>query len=160
MGQYAASLGIPLLSYSSPDIPCNFSEGFIDWNRNPDFQITHTTIDSFKNEALKLIESKPYRMKRGQEIKKHIITEKEFSIHLKELVGSHKNEKPFTEENINYDLFSKLYLETENKYLKKFDFFIVSRFKFKAIFYFPKNVISFIVDRANWQIFFRKFLKK
>lgn len=160
MGQYAASLGIPLLSYSSSDIPCNFSEGFIDWNRNSDYQITHTTIDSFKSEALKLIESKSYRMKRGQEIKKHIITEKEFSIHLKQLVTSHKVDKPLKKENINYDVFFKLYLESENKYLKSFNYFLISRFKLRAIFLFPKHVYGFIINRANWLFFIRKVLKQ
>ncbi|MFV5692477.1 hypothetical protein ACM55K_10685 [Flavobacterium sp. LT1R49] len=159
MGQYAASLAKPILSYSSEDIPCNYTEGFINWNRDSDYKITHTTLDSFKAEALKLIESKSYREEKGKEIKKHIITEKEFSVHLKQLVTSHKMGKPFKKETIDYDVFDKLYLESENKYLKKFDFFIVSRFKFKAIFLFPKNVIAFIINQSNWQLFFRKFLK-
>lgn len=159
MGQFAATLAKPILSYSSEDIPNNFLEGFINWNRNSDYKLTHTDIDSFMNDALKLIESKTYREEKGQEIKRHIITEREFSINLKQLVTSNKVEKPIKKVSINYDVLFKLYLENENYYLKKIHFFIVSRFKIKAIFLFPKNVIAFIVDLSNWQFFFSKFLK-
>lgn len=154
MGQYAASLAKPILSYTSEDIPCNFSEGFINWNTNSDFKITHATLDSFKAEALKMIESKSYREEKGNENKKHIITENEFSEHLKKIVTSHRMERLFVKEVIDYEVFSNLYVDSENKYLKQFHFFIVSRFRLQSMFLFPKNVISFILMRSNWKFIF------
>lgn len=158
MGQYAAAVGIPLLSYSSDDIPCNFSEGFLNWNANSDFKITHKNIDSFKGEALRLIENKSYRIAAGLNINKHLITEKEFSIHLKQLVSTNKMEKSFELEKIDYDVFSNLYLEMENKYLNQFNFFIVNRFRIKSVFLFPANVFYFIFSVSNWK-FLIKMLK-
>ena len=64
-------------------------------------------------------------------------------------------ERPFVKEVIDYDVFSKLYVDSENKYLKQFHFFIVSRFRLKAIFLFPKNVISFILMKSNWKFIFK-----
>lgn len=159
MGQYAASVGVPLLSYSSDDILCNFSEGFINWKTTSDFKITHTNLDSFKSEALKLIEDKSYRVATGLDIKKHLITEKEFAIHLKQLVSKNKMEKQFELEKIDYDVFSNLYLEIENKYLNQFNFFIVSRFRFMSVFLFPVNVLNFIFSVSNWKFLF-KILKQ
>lgn len=151
MGQYAASLSKPILSYTSKDIACNFSEGFINWNCDLNFKITHTTLDSFKNEALKLIENKAYRVERGVENKKHVITESEFSQHLKKLVTSHKMDRPFENVIVDYNSFSDLYIEMENKYLKQFNFFVVSRFRFYSLVLFPKQVFSFLLSFSNWK---------
>lgn len=159
MGQYAARLAKPILSYSSDDLRCNFLEGFINFNSTSNFKITHTSLNSFKVEALKLIENKSYRAVLGSQNKKNIISEKEFSEHLKKLVTSNKMEIPFKHEVINYVAFSNLYIENENNYLKQFDFFIVSRFKFNVIFLFPKIVLSFIFNLSNWHLFFKRILK-
>lgn len=161
MGQYAASLAKPILSFSSEDIPCNFTEGFINWNRNAEYKITHMTLDSFLSEALKLIESKSYRERIGQEIKKYIITEKDFSVSLKQLVTFNKMEKPFIKEIIDYNVISDLFLETENNYLNKFNFFIVTRFKFRTFYLFPQTFLAFIFEkkfRSRFVSFIIKFL--
>ena len=149
MGQYAASLNIPLLSYSSDDIPCNFSEGFLNWKTDSDFKITHKDLASFVNEAQKLIEDKSYRVAKGLRMKKHLITEAEFSTHLKEIVTSNKMEKPFEVEKIDYAAFTNLYLEMENKYLHNFYFLIVIRFKLKSILSFPLLTINFMLSLYN-----------
>ena len=159
MGQYAANLAKPLLSYTSEDIPCNFSEGFINWNIDSDFKITHTTLDLFKAEALKMIESKDYREKKGEENKKHIITKNEFSIHLKDLVTKNKMDRPFKKVSIDYIAFSNLYIEMENKYLKQFGLFILLRFKFRSVLLFPKQIISFVLLFSNWKLIFNRILK-
>ncbi|MGV8947020.1 MAG: hypothetical protein ACOH1N_11365 [Lutibacter sp.] len=147
MGQYAASLAKPILSYTSLDFPCNFSEGFINWKSNSDFKITDTNLDSFKAKALKFIKNKLYREKKGQENKNHLITKKEFSDHLKQLVTYHKMEVPFKEINIDYSVFSEYYIECENKYLNQFDFLVLSRFKLKTIFLDPKFFVSAIFNK-------------
>ena len=160
MGQYAASLAKPILSYTSDDIPSNFAEGFINWNTNSDFKITHTTLDSFTAEALKMIESKFYREKKGNENKKHIITEKEFSEHLRKLVSLNRMENPFVKEVIDYKVFLDLYIENENKYLKQFNYLIVSQFKFQSLLLFPKQAISFIFSSKSWTIIGKFFNKR
>jgi hypothetical protein len=151
MGQYAACLSKPVLSYTSGDIPSNFAEGFLNWNATSDFKITHTTLDSFRSEAFKMIESASYREKLGVENKKHIISPEEFSLHLKQLVRSNKMEVPYAREVIDYDVFMNIYLESENKYLKQFDSFIVSRFKLFSFVYFPKQALTFLLSQANWK---------
>lgn len=147
MGQYAAALGVPILSYSSPDFPGNFTEGFIDWKKGLDFRLTHTSIESFMKEALKLIEDENYRHHRGSVLKGLVITETEFSSRFIHQLNSHKLSVPFIRVNINYDSFTNLYLEMENKYLKSFDHFVVSRFKLLTLFLFPKVFFRFIVSK-------------
>jgi len=159
MGQYAASLAKPILSYTSEDIPCNCTEGFLDWNINSDFKITHTSLDSFVEEALKLIENKSYRIFKGEENKKHIISEDEFSNHLKQLIELN-TETPFEKETINYKVFSNIYIESENEYLKQFNFFLVKRFRFQSFLLFPRSILSIIFDLTNWQIIVNKIIRK
>lgn len=159
MGQYAASLAKPILSFTSEDIPCNFLEGFLNWNTKSDFKITHTTFDSFRAEALKMIENTDYRLQKGKENKKHIISENEFSMHLKDLVTKNKINKPFKKIPIDYVTFSNLYIETENKYLKQFGFFVLSRFKLSSFILFPKQMISFGLSFSNWKLIYNRILK-
>jgi hypothetical protein len=160
MGQYAASLAKPILSYSSNDIPFNFLEGIVKWNTTADYKITHTTLDSFEAEALKMIESKSYREKKGNENKKHIITEKEFSEHLRKLVTLNRMDTPFVKEDIDYKVFSDLYIENENKYLKQFNYLIVSQFKFQSLLLFPKQALSFIFSTKSGRIIGKYLTKK
>lgn len=102
----------------------------------------------------------PTGKKKGNENKKHIITEKEFSEHLRKLVSLNRMENPFVKEVIDYKVFSDLYIENENKYLKQFNYLIVSQFKFQSLLLFPKQAISFIFSSKSWTIIGKFFNKK
>jgi glycosyltransferase involved in cell wall biosynthesis len=157
MGQYAAVCSKAILTYTSSDIPCNFSEGFVGWNRSSDFKITHTEINSFAEEAKRLIKDIFYRDQKGRENAKHIISPVEFSENLRKIVTTNVMDCQFVRENINYDIFSEYYLECENKYLKQFNFLIASRFKLKTLMMLPKVIIPVIIDKRFFIKLFNKF---
>lgn len=154
MGQYAAVCKKPILTYTSADIPCNFSEGFIGWKKGDQFKLTHTEIDSFMVEAKLLIENESYRKEKGIENSKHIISSEEFSVNLKNLVNKNNMEYSFVKENIDYNVFSQYYIECENKYLNNFDSLIVSRYRLKTIYLFP-YIFLFKVLRKISQFFLK-----
>lgn len=160
MGQYAAVCSKPILAYTSPDIPCNFSEGFVGWNASSDYKITHTEIDSFTEEAKLLIKSKIYRERKGLENTKHIISPKEFSQNLHDIVSTNRMQSQSVIEDIDYESFSEYYVECENKYLKQFDLFILGRFRMKTLFLFPKIFIAAIFNEKIVGRIFNKIFSK
>jgi glycosyltransferase involved in cell wall biosynthesis len=155
MGQFAAINKKPILSYSSFDIRCNFTEGFLNWG-SQNWKVTHTNFDSFFQEAKKLINDEGYRKQRGNEANKYLITKNEFNSHLKHLINANKNTKPPIKEDINYTKFTNLYIDCENNYTPSFYSLIISRFQFKIIFIFPAIFIKAILSKQ----FYKKVLNK
>ncbi|WP_173973330.1 hypothetical protein, partial [Flavobacterium bizetiae] len=159
MAQYAAVFEKPILAYTSEDLECNFLEGLINWKADRDFNITCTSFDSFKTEAVKLIENKLYRHDKGLENKKLMITESEFEENLKNLLAFNKP-VVFKKRIIDYVEFSNLYLELENNYLKQFNSFIISRFKLSALVLFPKQFFLFLFSSSNIKFLMKRINTK
>ena len=137
MVQLAAVNSKPILSYTSSEISDNFVEGILNWGDTTNLKVTHTTLDSFFQDAKKLIYDTEYRIERGKILKRHIISAHEFNTHFNELTSINKNKITPTLEIINYDNLTIKYLETENNYLFNFYSLIISHFKFSTFIHFP-----------------------
>ncbi len=155
MAQFAAANKKPILSYSAPNIQCNFIEGILNWN-SKNWTVTFTDFESFLNEANKLILDEKYRNERGQEAYQHLINVEEFNNHLKKLTFSNQNIKPFQKVAIDYSKFTSIYIDCENNYTPSFFSLIISRYKLKAIYLFPNVLIKSLFTR---QIYFKSFKK-
>jgi len=138
MGQYAAINSKPILAYTTPDIRCNFAEGFLNWGDTSNFHITNTTIEGLLHEAKVLIENPKNRFIKGEENRRHVISPNEFNKQLRYLVGNNHNLNCNQTEEIDYNKFTNRYLELENCYLPIFKKIIFSRFKLSSFFLFPK----------------------
>lgn len=156
MGQYAAICSKPILSFTTPDIPCNFIEGFVGWNITDDFNITHTNLVSFKAYAKLLILDVSYRLNEGSNNAKHIISPDEFSKNLGEIFSNNVPESSFFKEKIDYEVFTNYYLECENNYLKQFNYLMVSRLKLKTFKFYPRSFYSFRLYKNIYQLITNK----
>lgn len=158
MGQFAAINAKPILSYTSPSIACNFTEGFLNWGDCSSWHVTHTEKDRLLQEAKELISDTAYRKKRGEEAKTHVATSTEFATHLKRLIAANANCSPAIVECIDYHRFTESYLEIENKYLSSFKMMIVTKFRLRLFVLFPMMAFKTITSRPVIQLIKDKLL--
>lgn len=142
MCQYAAVNGKPILSYNEPKFQSKFIEDIICVNAN--VQLTFTDPNRLIEEAGKLITDRTYRKKKGAELQHAVITQEQFEREFKSIINSNKNRRQYEHQNIDYDAFFARYLELENKYMDTFKLFIIRKFKFATLKYFPRMTIWFI----------------
>lgn len=146
MGQFAAINKKPILSYTVSNIQCNFTEGFLNW-AGKNWKVSYTNFDSFFQEAKKLIDNKEYRIERGEEAFEHLISANEFNNHLMQLTNANENIIEPEKEKIDYKKFTNIYLDCENNYTPSFYSLIISRYRFKTIYLFPKLIIKAILSK-------------
>jgi hypothetical protein len=140
MSQYAAIKGKPILAYTDTELAVNFVEGIICHQHH--FNFTHTDLDSYFKQAAKLCNDIDYRMSEGKEFSKCVISPELFNEELKNLLVDNKNSRIPQYETIDYDRFSKIYLEVENKFQHSSQLLIGSVLRFKMLYKCPKVFIN------------------
>ncbi len=150
MSQYAAINGKPILSYTDANIPSNIVEDLLP---GVQIQITHTNLEDFFTEAAHLITNKKYRKDTGELLKSQFVTTlQKFNMDFQDLIlNTPKIDNLNTNSNIklvtiDYNKFSDIYLEVENKFFYALQILILKTFKFKAFFIFPKSTIKFFIQ--------------
>lgn len=144
MSQYAAINSKPILAYTTVGSACNYVEGIVYHGQEQSSKLTYTDLDSFFAEAKKLIDDKEYRLAMGASIYDGVITPQQFSKELYQLVTTHKNIRTITEEVIDYDNHSQIYLEIENKYFHTLEKLLFYKIKFYSVRLFPCLAIKYI----------------
>lgn len=138
MCQYAAVNGKPVLAYNRPEKKSDFIESVI--CDQTDIKITYTNLDELAAEAKKLIHDENYRYQKGLLLKNAILTPEQFNKRFQSLLIAGHNEFPYSKIDIDYDAFFDKYLERQNGRSKTFKTLILSKFKWWALFLFPKIV--------------------
>jgi glycosyltransferase involved in cell wall biosynthesis len=118
MSQYAAMLEVPIIAY----VDTSTSESTIETLfLNDDIKVSYDSMESFLEELSLLINDEQHRKKRAYILKKAVIQPDEFNQSLRELVNTNTEKNVVKEININTDLFFKLYLDTENRFLHQYN---------------------------------------
>lgn len=151
MSQYAALCGKPILAYTDPKYATNFVEGFV--NHRKQHSITKVTEDRFFDYASRLCQSKEYRLSEGTKLLDSVISPIAFAEELNTALRSNQNQSEICLENIDYESFSSLYLEVENKFEFNIQRLVAYNLRFR-IMLFPKFFTNAVL------IFFRKFIFK
>ena len=157
MAQYAAVNAKPILSYSDDNLPCNNVESILTFGDN-NGEITFHQAAPFYEYASKLINDKTYREQVGHSYKQRVIDVKSFN----ELLYNNLFQKTpvvFNMINIDYERFSKLYLEVENNYLFSYRMSLLLKYKYRALLYFPKEMSHLKFLRKVLQIIKNKVIK-
>ncbi|UTN04634.1 hypothetical protein L0669_01725 [Flavobacterium bizetiae] len=152
MSQYASYNSKPILAYTNDKLPVNFIEGFV--CHQSKHIITRTSIPEFLAYGNKLCEDPEFRYNEGKELKKCLITPELFNDEFKYLMSNNKSKRDFVQEIIDYDVFSTLYLEVENKYLHDSQLLIGSTFRLNLLFRSPKIFINILIFLS------KRFLRK
>jgi len=142
------SYGSKLLSSVNPET----------WNSNIKFDITFYDIDKLSNEVYKILNDENYRNKHESMLEGTLIQPKEFNNSLKDTI----NNKTFymtKNEMIIDDLEMKtnLYLENENKYLKRYD---IIKFRWLGYKYFKYDFFVAVKSSLFLLINHHRFLSK
>jgi len=130
--------GKPVLAYNRPEKKSDFIESVI--CDQTDIKITYTNLDELAAEAKKLIHDENYRYQKGLLLKNAILTPEQFNKRFQSLLIAGHNEFPYSKIDIDYDAFFDKYLERQNGRSKTFKTLILSKFKWWALFLFPKIV--------------------
>jgi hypothetical protein len=140
----AASNKIPLVCYTSKDLPLNSIDDFF---TNHNDQITFYNLEDFFNRINYLIRNKDYRIEFGRNLHKIIPTEKQFNENIKTIFENNRL-KEINEEPMNLKKILNVYIDSENNYLHNYYLIILSNLK-GFIFYHPlffiKAFIALIV---------------
>lgn len=135
MSQLAALNSKPILSYTTPDIPCNYIEEIICHKQS--ISISFTEEQAFFAEARKLVQNDEFRRQRGESLRAAIILPDDFKNNLDMLLKTNKNLIEFKHIGIDYDCFTTLFLEVENDYLDSFKRLLLKAFRSRLPFLFP-----------------------
>lgn len=146
MGQFAATIGKPILSFSDKKLPTNLMESFICHREK--YNITFTNLELFYKHARNLISNKEFRLREGLKLKKTIIEEIQFNLEFKNILNHNKSVRKGNLENINYYDFEKIYFEVENEFGQNFQKLLFLNLRLTTIF-FPKVVFNIILLSIN-----------
>lgn len=127
-----------MLAYNKPDRESDFIESII--CDDTDLKITYTDVDELAAEVHKLINDKAYREEKGTLQKNAILTPEEFSQRLAYLLMIKQNPISYSRVKIDHEAFFNRYLERQNNYSRTFKALIISKFKWRSLFLFPKVV--------------------
>lgn len=138
MSQYAAVNGKPVLAYNKPEKQSDFVESII--CDRTDIKVTYTNLEDFMSEAHQLITNKTYREYKGKQLKNILLTPEQFNEKLHKLISEPLMSYTYPRVTIDYEAFFNKYLERQNDHSRTFKALILSKFKWQAIFMFPKVV--------------------
>ncbi|MGJ1436872.1 hypothetical protein [Sphingobacterium siyangense] len=139
MSQYAARSGKPILAYTDPKYATNFVEGFVNHYKNN--QITKVNEDDFLNYGRDLSKSEDYRKNEGEKLLDSVISPDAFLEELDYAIKSNRAKRDVGLEKIDYDGFSSLYLEVENKFEHNIQKLVSLKLKFGLVL-FPKFLLN------------------
>lgn len=140
MSQYAAVNGKPILSFSDANLPTNDVDSFLTFGGDK-AKITYHQPEDYFEYASKLINDKAYREEIGESYKQRVIDVKSFNELLYQNLYHHESAIDIKMVKIDYDRFSKLYLEVENNYLFTYRTLLVMKFKLRAFLEFPREML-------------------
>lgn len=140
MTQYAAINGKPILAYTDPKFPVNYVESLICHTRP--HTITFTDTDWLLRHAHDLCSDKQLRERKGAELMQEIITPEIFAKELRYLLTHNRTERTLQRICIDYDAFSALYLDMENRYVDTSRFLLLGTFRWRSLLLFPKVFIK------------------
>lgn len=146
MSQYAAVYGKPIISYSQSNMLA-FNKVLDDslfMRLGFDYRTTFTEFDSFYAEAKKLITDITYRESVGKLLPELIITPREFTKELGQLVSTNKNVRHPEEVFIDYKEIEKVLLGSRIEFRDELKIFIISNFRFHSIILFPRLTLQFV----------------
>jgi hypothetical protein len=150
MSQYAAICGKPILAYTNCELVMNFIEDIV--CHEDSLQITHTELDDFFTYTNKICSNIEFRKAQGAMLKKCVITPSDFNNELHYLLINNKTERLPNKINIDYDYFSQIYLDMENKFSPIAQKTIVARLRYKALFIIPKSFFSAVLSLIKTKI--------
>ena len=143
MSQYASIKGKPILAYTDPKFAFNFIEGIVCHQHK--FNFTYTDLELFFSHGNKLCSNVDFRISQGKEFGKCVITPEIFNEEIRSLFLNNKSNRVFQYEKINFDSFSKLYLEVENDFQSSSQMLIASKLRFKTMYKSPKIFINIVL---------------
>lgn len=135
MCMYAAVNQIPIITYTTDDLPENITENCL-FNYGESFNITYHSKIELMNRVASLVSSKELRTIVGRELKDHVVSPNQFVKILKENL---ETPIPFSYNkiDIDYDAIISLNIDIENKYLNLCAEALLVNFRLMAFFYFP-----------------------
>lgn len=151
MSQYAVLNRKPLIGYSAPDIPCNFSEGL--FSASLHYQTTYTDVDDFHFSINKLITSEEQRRKASDYAPDVLPTPDSFTADFK-LLLEYKHSAPFLDFDVNTSRFSEVYFSMENNYLHKYHAIKFRHLGLRCFLHFPissfTSLLSVLVHNLDY----------
>lgn len=156
MSQYAVLNRKPLIGYSTPDLPSNFSEGL--FSASLHYKTTYTDIDEFHAELNKLIDSEERRKYTSNYAPDVLPTPDSFALDFKRILEE-RSPAPFTDHDVNVSRSSDIYFSIENKYLHKYHAIKFKHLGFRSFLYLPfSSMFSLLsVFRYNFD-YIKKFI--
>lgn len=151
MCQYAAVHSKPIIAYNTVERQADFAETII-CDNDESMKITYTDLDEFFTELKKLINNKQYRIYKGAQLKKNIITPQTFNQNLYNLVTTKINyiEPKFVK--VDYNGIMNRMLNSANSGRISYHAWLFLVFKFKTLLISPKSIFSV------WRIIKHAFL--
>ncbi len=123
MSQFAAMAELPIVGYTTEDLPINYVESFLLY-LDKDVKLTFTSKDEYLAEVGKLIDDGKYRKKRGGELRNAVISPDQFNELFRNVIDI-KECAFFPENTVDIDIdpkrIFKICYETDEKYLQGYN---------------------------------------
>lgn len=145
MTQLAAINKIPVLAFADKNISCKYIEELLPYGEHGIHQLTWDNLESFLYYAERLINDITFRKQEGAKLHQRLLPVKVFN----QLLHNHLFQQPkktaqFEHIKVDYNAIENIYLEVENKYMHNCVYELVSTFKWKIIYLFPKSTLILI----------------
>jgi len=140
MSQHAAINAKPILQFYPHDLfSFEETESMICYNEK--IKISFTNKEELLREAKKLIENKDYRIERGVELQKCMITEEEFNNLFIKSITTHTTQVPIEDMTIKYNKIEQWWIEVNNEGYYDAGSFICSIIGKKSFIYIPRLIL-------------------
>ena len=142
MNQLAAYCSVPILAFADQNISCRYIDELLPYGPCKDHSIVRDSIESFSRYADRLIADESFRKAEGEALHSRLLPPEEFNRTLySHLFESPKQPASFIPVAIDYKKISSIYLEVENRYMHNCAYELVSVFKGRMLWLFPKASI-------------------
>lgn len=145
MTQLAAVNKVPVLAFADKDISCKHIDELLPYGEHGTQKLTQNSLESFALYAERLINDTAFRQEEGRKLQQRLMPSDEFNRLLYDhLFRYPKNPTRFRPVKIDYSAIEDIYMEVENKYMHNCIYDLVSTFKWKMIYLFPKSSVVLI----------------
>lgn len=152
MSQFAAMNNKLPIAYTSKNLPMNLIEELFINVKNRKF--TFTDIEEIKTEITKILKNQEYLNEKILNISEVVISKEEFKNELENIIKNKQSKFSYKKYKINIEIFSELYFQQENNYLKNYHQLFIEK-DIKVALKFKKYYTKVILKKI-----FTKILRK
>ena len=142
MTQLAAVNKIPILAFADKNISCKHLDALLPYGKYGNEPFTKDNLTSFHQYANRLINDVSFRRQEGTKLQQRLISPELFNRLLYDhLFQTPKNPALYEPIEVDYKAVEDIYMEVENEYMHNCIYELISTFKWKISYFFPKSTV-------------------